>query len=180
MQSLVLTSSNLSDNESSLCHYRSVQRVRTARALAKSGHIVYAGLWAPDGNIRPSEESAQAFELNILSESSVSAAIHAAMKAPEGRLDTPIHNAGHVAYGPAEAFTTRQFMDFFNRLCRHAAHQQDSPATHAQGRPGIVRIDFVKFRPWAKCTLSRTLLRSEGGNGLLCPDIRRRVDSLGY
>jgi hypothetical protein len=61
MQSVVLTSSNLSDNESSLCHYRSIQRVRTAQALAKSGHVVYAGLWAPDGNIRPSEESAQAF-----------------------------------------------------------------------------------------------------------------------
>jgi NAD(P)-dependent dehydrogenase (short-subunit alcohol dehydrogenase family) len=116
MQSVVLASSNVSDNESSLCHYRSVQRVRTARALAKSGHVVYAGLWAPDGNIRPFEESAQAFELNILSESSVSAAIHAAMKAPDGRLDTLIHNADHVAYGPAEAFTIQQFMDFITSI----------------------------------------------------------------
>jgi NAD(P)-dependent dehydrogenase (short-subunit alcohol dehydrogenase family) len=32
-----------------------------ARALAKAGHIVYTGLWAPDGNIKPFEESAGAF-----------------------------------------------------------------------------------------------------------------------
>jgi NAD(P)-dependent dehydrogenase (short-subunit alcohol dehydrogenase family) len=39
------------------------------------------------------------------------------MKAPEGQLDTLIHDAGHVAYGPAETFTTQQFMDFYNVDC---------------------------------------------------------------
>lgn len=33
----------------------------TARILAKAGHIVYAGSWSPDGNIKPIQESAQAF-----------------------------------------------------------------------------------------------------------------------
>ena len=100
----------------------------TARALAKAGHIVYAGIWAPDGNIKPFEESARAFakehsadlrtvELNVLSESSISAAIDAVVKAPEGRLDSLIHNAGHMAHGPAEAFTTQQFMHLYDINC---------------------------------------------------------------
>ena len=99
-----------------------------ARALAKAGHVVYAGIYAPDGNIKPFEDTARAFakehsvdlrsvELNVLLESSISAAIDTVMKAPEGRLDTLVHNAGHMAYGPAEAFSTKQFMDLYDINC---------------------------------------------------------------
>ena len=116
-----------------------------ARAMAKAGHVVYAGPWASDGNIRPFEELAQAFtkehpvdlrtiELHVLSKSSVSAAVDTVMKAPEGQLDIPPHSSSCI----------------FRQLRRHAAHRPDSPSRHGQGKPGIVRIDFVKFCPWAK------------------------------
>ena len=95
--------------------------------LAKAGHAVFTGIYAPDGNIKPFEDSARALakehsvdlrtvELNVLSESSTSAAIDKAMKAPEGRLDTLVHNAGHIAYGPAEAFSTKQVMDLMTSI----------------------------------------------------------------
>lgn len=98
------------------------------RPMAKAGHVVYAGPWASDGNIRPFEELAQAFakehsvdlstiELHVLSKSSISAAIDTMMKAPEGRLDTLIHSAGHMAYGPAEVFTIQQLMHLYSVNC---------------------------------------------------------------
>ena len=96
--------------------------------MAKIGHIVYAVLWALDGNIQtfrgvfPSlcQEhlvDLRTVKLDVLSESSLTAAIDTVMKAPEDRLDTLIHNAGHMAYGPAEAFTTQQFLNLYDINC---------------------------------------------------------------
>ena len=97
----------------------------TAQAIAQACHVVYASVHALDGDIKPFEKPAQAFaqehsvdlrtvELGFLSKSSISAAIDRVMKAPEGRLDTLVHNAGHMAYGPAEASTIRHFMDRYD------------------------------------------------------------------
>ena len=86
-----------------------------AHALAKSGHTVYAGIRDITGRNAPQVEALQAHaartavdlravELDVQSEPSVEAAIAAILR-ESGRLDTVVHKAGHMAFGPAEAFT---------------------------------------------------------------------------
>ncbi|ARP73111.1 oxidoreductase [Streptomyces pluripotens] len=87
----------------------------TVRALAGAGHTVYAGIrhtatrnapavaelrrYATDHDI-----DLHAVELDVASQESVDAAV-ARVLAAHGRLDVLVHNAGHMATGPAEAFT---------------------------------------------------------------------------
>ncbi len=96
----------------------------TARALAKAGHTVYAGIRETKGRNAAQVEAAAAFakengvdlrtlELDVASDVSVEAGI-AAVIAEEGRIDTIIHNAGHMSFGPAEAFTPEQFAELYD------------------------------------------------------------------
>jgi NAD(P)-dependent dehydrogenase (short-subunit alcohol dehydrogenase family) len=96
----------------------------TARALAKEGHLVCAGMRATEGRNAKAVADAAAFakeigvdlrsvELDVASEASVEAGI-AKIIADTGRLDVIIHNAGHMTFGPAEAFTPQQFAELFD------------------------------------------------------------------
>jgi NAD(P)-dependent dehydrogenase (short-subunit alcohol dehydrogenase family) len=89
-----------------------------ARALAKAGHTVYASMRDTAGRNAAQVDEAQRFssennvdlrtiELDVLSEESVNTAIQKIV-ADNGRLDVVIHNAGHMVFGPAEAFTPEQ------------------------------------------------------------------------
>lgn len=91
----------------------------TAEALARAGHTVYASMRDVTG--RNSGNAAQMvelsakedidlrpLELNVQSEPSVDAAI-AQLVTDAGRIDVVVHNAGHMMFGPAEAFTPEQF-----------------------------------------------------------------------
>src|SRR5258708_295478 len=90
----------------------------TARALAKAGHTVYASMRDTTGqNARQVEEAKRftkdnkvdlrSIELDVTSQASVDAAIQKIV-GENKRLDVVIHNAGHMAFGPAEAFTPEQ------------------------------------------------------------------------
>ena len=96
----------------------------TARALAKAGHTVYAGMRETTGRNAPQVQAAadfaaansvdlRAIEMDVNSQASVDAAI-AAIEAEHGRIDVLIHNAGHMVTGPAEAFTPEQLAELFN------------------------------------------------------------------
>src|SRR5688500_8176055 len=87
----------------------------TARALTHAGHTVYASMRDTTGRNAPQVASALAYskehgvdlrtiELDVGSQESVDAAI-ARIIADNGRLDVIVHNAGHMVFGPAEAFT---------------------------------------------------------------------------
>jgi NAD(P)-dependent dehydrogenase (short-subunit alcohol dehydrogenase family) len=91
----------------------------TAEALAKAGHTVYASMRDVAGrNAKNAAELAEmsardgvdlrAIELDVQSEPSTNAAIEK-MIAESGRIDVLVHNAGHMMFGPAEAFTPEQF-----------------------------------------------------------------------
>src|SRR3569833_49296 len=91
----------------------------TAEALARAGHTVYAsmrdGTGRNAGNATQMTEQSRRegidlrpLELDVQSEGSADAAI-AAIIARDGRVDVVVHNAGHMMFGPAEAFTADQF-----------------------------------------------------------------------
>jgi len=96
----------------------------TARALAKAGHTVYASMRETAGRNKEQVESAAQFaaennvnlrtiELDVSSEESVDAAIRRIV-ADHGRLDVVIHNAGHMVFGPAEAFTPEELAELYD------------------------------------------------------------------
>jgi NAD(P)-dependent dehydrogenase (short-subunit alcohol dehydrogenase family) len=96
----------------------------TAEALALAGHTVYASMRNTTGRNAPQVASAAAFadqhrvdlrtvELDVQSQDSVDAAV-AQVIAGTGRIDVLVHNAGHMASGPAEAFTAEQFAQLFD------------------------------------------------------------------
>jgi NAD(P)-dependent dehydrogenase (short-subunit alcohol dehydrogenase family) len=96
----------------------------TAEALAKSGHTVYASMRDVAGrNAKAAAEFVQAsqregvdlrpLELDVQSQPSADAAI-AKVLAESGRIDVMVHNAGHMMFGPAEAFTPEQFAEQYD------------------------------------------------------------------
>jgi NAD(P)-dependent dehydrogenase (short-subunit alcohol dehydrogenase family) len=96
----------------------------TAEALAKAGHTVYASMRETTGRNAPEVRKLAAFseahsadlrtvELDVLSQDSVDAAV-AKVIADTGRIDVLVHNAGHMVFGPAEAFTPEQLAQLYD------------------------------------------------------------------
>jgi NAD(P)-dependent dehydrogenase (short-subunit alcohol dehydrogenase family) len=96
----------------------------TADALARAGHTVYASMRDVAGRNASQFTEATKFakdnkvdlrpiELDVSSQKSVDEAI-ATIVASHGRLDAVIHNAGHMAFGPAEAFTPEQLAELYD------------------------------------------------------------------
>lgn len=96
----------------------------TARALAGAGHIVYAGMRDLHGsNAAQRQEAAEynsqnngelrAIQMDVTSDAEVQAAIDKVI-AEQGRIDVLMHNAGHMATGPAEAFSPEQFAQLYD------------------------------------------------------------------
>jgi len=95
-----------------------------ARALAKAGHTVYASMRETADRNAQQVEAAKQFsvdysvdlrtiELDVASKQSADEAIRTIVQA-NGRLDVVIHNAGHMVFGPAEAFTPEQLAHLYD------------------------------------------------------------------
>ncbi|MDR6900608.1 SDR family oxidoreductase [Rhizobium miluonense] len=130
----------------------------TARALAKAGHTVYAGIRETKGRNAAQVEAAAAFakengvdlrtvELDVASDASVEAGI-AAVIAEQGRIDTIIHNAGHMSFGPAEAFTPEQFAELYdiNVLSTQRVNRAVLPHMRRQGKGLVVWVSSSSTR----------------------------------
>lgn len=96
----------------------------TSEALARAGHTVYASMRETGGRNAPEVEKVAAFakehgsdlravELNVLSQDSVDAAVSKII-ADSGRIEVLIHNAGHMVFGPSEAFTPEQLAHLYD------------------------------------------------------------------
>jgi NAD(P)-dependent dehydrogenase (short-subunit alcohol dehydrogenase family) len=91
----------------------------TSEALARAGHTVYASMRETKGRNAPEVERVARFskdngvdlrtvELDVQDQASADKAIEQIV-AENGRIDVVIHNAGHMVFGPAEAFTAEQY-----------------------------------------------------------------------
>jgi len=88
----------------------------TAEALGRAGHTVYASMRDRAGRNAGNAAELSAIhgsdlrpiELDVQSEASADAAVGTII-AESGRIDAVVHNAGHMMFGPAEAFTPEQF-----------------------------------------------------------------------
>src|ERR1700736_344159 len=96
----------------------------SATALAKAGHTVYASMRDTTGRnkaqvadvetfARDNGVDLRAIELDVGSQESGEAAIGKII-AENGRLDVVVHNAGHMVFGPAEAFTPEQLAELYD------------------------------------------------------------------
>jgi NAD(P)-dependent dehydrogenase (short-subunit alcohol dehydrogenase family) len=130
----------------------------TARALATAGHTVYAGMRATETRNAKAVADAAAFatehdvdlrtvELDVASDTSVEAGI-ARIVADAGRLDVIMHNAGHMSFGPAEAFTPEQFAELYdiNVLSTQRVNRAALPYLRKQGKGLVVWISSSSTR----------------------------------
>jgi NAD(P)-dependent dehydrogenase (short-subunit alcohol dehydrogenase family) len=130
----------------------------TARALAKAGHTVYAGMRGTEGRNAPAVADVAEFarnnnvdlrsvELDVASDASVVSGI-ARIITDVGRLDVIIHNAGHMSFGPAEAFTPEQFAELFdiNVLSTQRVNRAALPHLRRQGRGLVVWVSSSSSR----------------------------------
>jgi NAD(P)-dependent dehydrogenase (short-subunit alcohol dehydrogenase family) len=96
----------------------------SANAVARSGHTVYASMRETSGRNAPQVAELQKFakdskidlraiELDVQSQDSVDRAV-AKIISTHGHIDVVIHNAGHMVFGPAEAFTPEQLAELYD------------------------------------------------------------------
>jgi NAD(P)-dependent dehydrogenase (short-subunit alcohol dehydrogenase family) len=123
-----------------------------ARALARAGHTVYASMRETTGRNAPQVKEVEkyaaehdvdlrAIELDVSSQESSDAAIRKIV-ADNGRLDVVVHNAGHMVFGPAEAFTPEQLAELYdvNVLSTQRVNRAALPQLRKQGKGLVVWV----------------------------------------
>jgi NAD(P)-dependent dehydrogenase (short-subunit alcohol dehydrogenase family) len=122
----------------------------TAKALAEVGHTVYASMRETTGRNASQVAAVAAWaagqkadlrtvELDVQSDASADAGI-ARIIADAGRLDVIVHNAGHMVFGPAEAFTPEQLIQQYdvNVLGAQRVNRAALPHLRGQGKGLLV------------------------------------------
>ena len=116
----------------------------TAQQLALAGHTVYASMRETNGRNAAQVATLAAWaaeqkadlrtvELDVQSEASVEAGVAAVLR-HAGRLDTIVHNAGHMVFGPAEAFTPDQLIQQYDVNVLGAQRVNRAALPHLRGR----------------------------------------------
>jgi NAD(P)-dependent dehydrogenase (short-subunit alcohol dehydrogenase family) len=129
-----------------------------ARALARAGHVVYAGMRATAGrNAHAVDELAalaqaenlrvRGIEMDVQDQDSVDAAIRTVAE-DEGRIDVVVHNAGHMVLGPAEAFSPEQLASLYdvNVLGTQRVNRAVLPVMRARGEGLLVWVGSSSTR----------------------------------
>ena len=130
----------------------------SAKALAKAGHTVYASMRSLEGK---SAESVAAYDewarkedvdlrtvaLDVQSAESVEAAVKTVIT-DAGPIDAIVHNAGHMVYGPLEAFTPEQLAEQYdvNVLGTQRLNRAALSAMRERGRGLLVWVGSTSTR----------------------------------
>jgi NAD(P)-dependent dehydrogenase (short-subunit alcohol dehydrogenase family) len=94
------------------------------RALADAGHSVFASMRDVGGRNHVRAEIVreyaqtrgldfQPLELDVSDEASIAAAVEEILR-QKGKIDVLIHNAGHMTFGPTEAFLPEQLAELYD------------------------------------------------------------------
>jgi NAD(P)-dependent dehydrogenase (short-subunit alcohol dehydrogenase family) len=123
-----------------------------ARALARAGHTVYASMRDTKSRnasqVNEVEKYAaehsvdlRAIELDVSSQKSCDAAIQEIIS-KNGRLDVVIQNAGHMVFGPAEAFAPEQLAELYdvNVLSTQRVNRAALPQLRKQRRGLVIWV----------------------------------------
>jgi NAD(P)-dependent dehydrogenase (short-subunit alcohol dehydrogenase family) len=129
-----------------------------SNALAQAGHTVYASMRETEGRNKQQVADVEKYakqhnvdlrtiELDVASRPSVDAAI-ARIIADNHRLDVVVHNAGHMVYGPAEAFTPEQLAQLYdtNVLSTQRVNRAALPQLRKQGQGLVVWVSSSSTR----------------------------------
>ncbi len=86
-------------------------------------------------------------EMDVASEESVKTSIEKIV-AENGRLDVVVHNAGHMVYGPAEAFTPEQLASLYdtNVLSTQRVNRAALPVLRKQGEGLLLWVGSTSTR----------------------------------
>src|SRR5215470_17549637 len=130
----------------------------TARRLAEAEHTVYATMRETKGRNAKQVEAARNFaaekkvdlrtaELDISSQESADRAV-AQVLTEAGRLDVIIHNAGHMVFGPAEAFTPEQLAELYdvNVLSTQRVNRAALPILRRRGSGLVIWVGSSSTR----------------------------------
>jgi NAD(P)-dependent dehydrogenase (short-subunit alcohol dehydrogenase family) len=130
----------------------------TAHELAKAGHVVYASMRETKGRNAPQVDAAKKFsvenkvdlrtiELDVASQESVDAAVQRIVS-ENGHLDVVIHNAGHMVFGPAEAFPPQQLAELYdiNVLSTQRVNRAALPVLRKQGKGLVIWVGSSSTR----------------------------------
>jgi NAD(P)-dependent dehydrogenase (short-subunit alcohol dehydrogenase family) len=130
----------------------------TARVLARAGHTVYASMRGTTGRNAPQVSEAARYaaehgvdlrtvELDVASTDSVEQGI-ATIMAETDRIDVVIHNAGHMSFGPAEAFTPEQLAELYdiNVLSTQRVNRAALPHMRKRGQGLVVWVSSSSTR----------------------------------
>jgi NAD(P)-dependent dehydrogenase (short-subunit alcohol dehydrogenase family) len=130
----------------------------TARALADAGHTVYASMRDIAGRnkqqaadvlaeARERKVDLRVVELDVTSDASAQAAIDTVID-EAGGLDVLVHNAGHMVFGPAEAFTAEQYAQLYdvNVLGTQRVNRAALPVMRKQGKGLLLWVSSSSTR----------------------------------
>src|SRR6267142_2298484 len=103
---------------------RNAPQVETAAKFAKENNV-----------------DLRAIELDVASQASADAAIQMIVR-DNGRLDVVVHNAGHMLFGPAEAFTPEQLAELYdvNVLSTQRVNRAALPQLRKQGKGLVIWV----------------------------------------
>ncbi|MDT8871995.1 SDR family oxidoreductase [Komagataeibacter rhaeticus] len=157
--------------------YRGVERVwRHDRAGARHCRALclcrYSG---PYGQGKAAVEDAARFaadwkvdlrtvELDVLQDTQVGAAVNRII-AEQGQIDVVIHNAGHMCFGPAEAFTPEQLAALYDVNVLSTQRLNRAALPHMRKGAGTGRVGLVIQHAGRHAAFPRPLFRGKGGNG---------------
>ena len=119
---------------------------------------MYAGMrWTAGGNAKEVEAVRQfardekvdlrSVEMDVQSQDSVDFAMQQIV-AETGRLDVVVHNAGHMSFGPTEAFTVNQLAELYdvNVLSTQRVNRAALPILRKQGKGLVVWVGSSSTR----------------------------------